>query len=66
MPWPQRSSCRQCLRDEADAGPISARGLCADCGELNVTANLEQLRACNGPYFDHWRRRLLAAFGADH
>lgn len=42
---------------------ISARGLCHECGMAALAANMYQLNAHSGPYFDHWRRRTLAAFG---
>lgn len=42
---------------------MSARYLCAECGDDAMLDNLGQLRFHNGPRFDHWRRRLLASFG---
>lgn len=33
------------------------------CGEARRTANLVCLVAHDGPYFDHWRVRSLAALG---
>jgi hypothetical protein len=38
-------------------------GLCAPCGKANFVANLDQLQAHAGPYFQHHRRACVAAFG---
>lgn len=59
----ERFECDQCGRHRDEAGPISRRGLCAGCGEENVRAAVVELEAHRGPTFEHWRRRLLAAFG---
>ncbi len=42
---------------------MSYRGLCDECGVTRAIANAVELHAHSGPYFDHWRRRTLAAFG---
>lgn len=42
---------------------MSARYLCAECGDDAMLDNLAQLRVHDGPRFAYWRRRLLASFG---
>ena len=42
---------------------ISARGLCPDHTRMRITDNFRDLKAHDGPWFDHWRRRSLAALG---
>ena len=37
---------------------------CEDCGRGRSRDNLVQLHFHRGPYFDHWRRRCIAALGA--
>lgn len=46
-----------------EAGHISATGLCPWHSYERFVDNYSQLRAHDGPYFDHWRKRLLASFG---
>src|SRR5216117_3383933 len=58
-----RTSCKSCGRSLAEVGSLSKRGLCQDCGEGHRNANLVCLVTHQGPYFDHWRRRSLAALG---
>lgn len=58
-----RTACKGCKRPVAECGSLSTRGLCAMCGEARRTANLVCLVAHDGPYFDHWRVRSLAALG---
>lgn len=43
---------------------MSARGRCAECGEGHMLENARQLAAHDGPWFQHWRRQCVAAFGA--
>lgn len=65
MPWRGHNGhfCKRCGRHRSECGKLSARYVCADCGDVNSTVNRQQLRAHAGPYFDHWRRRSLAALG---
>lgn len=72
------SRCRVCGITAAEAGEfaevwgipygnaarISAQGYCYGHGRLRLLANNEQLQASRGPFFDHWRARCRAAFGA--
>jgi hypothetical protein len=58
-----RTGCRGCGRPLAVIGSVSKRGLCDDCGTARRNANLACLVTHSGPYFDHWRRRSLAALG---
>lgn len=58
-----RSHCRNCDRERERGERFSARGKCFDCGTGHMLANAHQLRAHDGPWFQHWRRACLAAFG---
>jgi len=58
-----RSECRICERSTDEVGRLSARGKCAECGNRRLVENHEAMLARRGPFFDHWRRRTLAAFG---
>lgn len=58
------SHCRSCGRPRREGELFSARGKCAECGDGNAVANRRQLREHAGPFFEHWRRRCAAAFGA--
>jgi hypothetical protein len=44
-------------------GPLSLRQKCHDCGVGKLALNDLQLHDHRGPFFDHWRRRSLAALG---
>jgi hypothetical protein len=37
--------------------------MCRPCGIERFNANATQLHEHSGPWFDHWRRQCLAAFG---
>lgn len=63
MPRRHPHSCRICGRGRADGLHVSARGLCPDCSEARYLANHRQLQEHDGPFFDYWRMRSLAAFG---
>lgn len=58
----RRNSCRICGASYPYVS-ISARGLCPDHTRMRAEANNRQLHEHEGPYFEHWRRRCLAAFG---
>jgi len=34
-----------------------------NCGNGRLVENATELRAHSGPFFEHWRRRCVAAFG---
>lgn len=55
--------CKVCGTPATDEEPISARGYCLEHGTAMMMANNEQISTHEGPFFDHWRRRTLAAFG---
>ena len=57
------SHCRSCDREREPGERFSARGKCVECGEGRMIANRRELREHDGPFFDHWRLRVLAAFG---
>ena len=59
-----RVACKGCERPVAECGSLSARGLCQLCGAMRWTENLLSLMTHSGPYFDHWRRRCAASYGA--
>lgn len=42
-------------------GQLSARGLCSSCGLAAKAANIAQLAANEGPYFDHYLMRTYMA-----
>jgi hypothetical protein len=63
MPHWHRLSCKSCGRDPAEGERISASGLCHRCGEAKHLEHNRQLRQHAGPWFEHWRRQTLAAFG---
>jgi hypothetical protein len=46
-----------------EVGKLSARGKCATCGDRRLQENHRDLVEHRGPWFGHWRRRTLAAFG---
>lgn len=58
-----RYQCMTCGRDREPDERFSARGKCEECGTGHMLANAHQLRAHDGPWFQHWRRACLAAFG---
>lgn len=53
--------CVRCGRHTDEVGRLSARGRCIACGGSAVADNLRQLHDHQGPYFDRWRTRLVAA-----
>ena len=55
--------CKLCGRHRDECGGLSKRGKCQDCARMMTDANIEGIKAHRGPFFDHWRRRTLAAFG---
>ena len=42
---------------------FSRTGLCPRCSEVRMLDNHRDLKDHRGPFFEHWRRRTLAAFG---
>lgn len=59
--WHPRE-CKVCGA-RSPAVPISQTGLCPDHGRMRRNANLRDLVEHRGEYFEHWRRRCVAAFG---
>ncbi len=55
--------CRVCQKPTSDDDPISGAGYCLEHGIERMAVNNAQISAHQGPFFDHWRRRTLAAFG---
>jgi hypothetical protein len=62
-PRGRRHFCRHCARHDSEVGRISARGRCAECGNRRLAENHEAMLVHNGPFYEHWRTRTLAAFG---
>ena len=58
-----RENCIYCERHVSECGKLSLRGICLDCGSRREVDNYRDLRQHSGPFFDHWRKRSLAAFG---
>lgn len=65
MPHWHPKSCRRCPASVYDGTPISATGLCPECGRLALLENNRQLQAHSGPLFEWWRVRCLQAFGVN-
>jgi hypothetical protein len=61
MPRDRPRSCKLCGAREADGYPISWAGYCQEHGELVIRANRDNLRAGEGPFYDHWERRSYLA-----
>jgi hypothetical protein len=59
----RRLRCKDCQALRSVVGEFSATGLCRGCGERRREENILQLIAHDGPHFEHWRRRSLAALG---
>jgi hypothetical protein len=63
MPDYRYKRCRLCHRSGEEVGDLSWQRLCIDCGGERRTANILQLNAHDGPWFDHWRRSMAASVG---
>ncbi len=61
MPDLRRKNCQSCGGNEQAVGPISWGGLCDTCSRQRVAANVSQLMAREGPFYDHWARRSFMA-----
>lgn len=53
-----------CGRERKPDERFSARGKCPNCGIGHMRENAMQLHHHEGPYFEHWRRRGAASYGA--
>lgn len=58
-----RQFCKVCGKNVSEVGPLSTRGLCVADALARNAANTVQISEHRGPFFDHWRRQTLAAFG---
>lgn len=58
-----RSTCRVCGRHKREVGPISHGGYCGEHGKAVFLENVDGLHYHQGPWFQHWRLRSLAALG---
>ena len=58
-----RLRCKICERHRDECGGLSKRGKCQSCAQMLVAANITGIALHRGPFFDHWRRQTLAAFG---
>lgn len=61
MPHFHRASCKLCGTSAREA-PISATGLCPECGDRRHLEHNEQMKRAAGPWFDYWRARSLATY----
>lgn len=59
-----RVCCKRCGRHRDEAGHISARGLCADCGIGAMERNAVELATMRGESVARWRRGVAASVGA--
>ena len=55
--------CRFCGGHESEVGPISWRGYCKPHGVMIRDKANDDMHYHQGPYFDHWRRRMAASVG---
>jgi hypothetical protein len=53
------AQCKVCGISAQEAGGISQQGYCLAHSLERFAQNIEQLQARNGPYFEHWARRVL-------
>jgi len=53
--------CRSCRARARDGYKISKKGLCLDCGNARLTANMEAMDAKQGPEWRRWRKRHAAS-----
>ena len=51
--------CGVCGKPESEVGALSHRGLCENDSRMLIEANIDQMRAKRGPFFEHWARRLI-------
>lgn len=58
-----RENCIHCDKHVSECGELSLRGICGECGAKRAIENYRDLRQHSGPFFEHWRRRSLAAYG---
>lgn len=56
-----RAHCLGCGRHKSVAGELSWQGYCSICGKLIWEENLDQLRAKEGRFYEHWNDRTLLA-----
>jgi len=60
----ERQTCKACGAHRSTVGHVTWRGYCIDCGKARHLAEVDQMRAHSGPFFEHWRRRGAASYGA--
>lgn len=56
----KREHCRDCGRHIDECGTLSKRGKCQSCGMGNMLAAATQIENRSGPYYDKWRREVIA------
>lgn len=61
MPHPDYRTCKTCGRDRNEVGPLSWTRQCRSCGMATLEANMDQIAAKSGPYFERQQRRTLMA-----
>ena len=55
--------CKLCGNPVESRDELTASGYHQACAERKQADYINQLIEHRGPYFDHWRKRCLAAFG---
>jgi hypothetical protein len=63
MPRLDYKRCKSCGRFSKDVGLLSRHRLCADCGYINLSSNIEQMTARSGPNFVKWRHGMIRCAG---
>ena len=65
VPWrgDKATFCKACGKRRKPGEVFTARGNHLACGDLLMRTNAIQLHQHSGPFFDHWRKQCLAAFG---
>jgi len=51
--------CKRCGKRKLKS-KLSKRGICYECGFKTILNNVRQMKEKKGPYYDHWRFKMLA------
>ena len=63
MARPSIDNCKRCGGHASEVGRLSRDKYCFPCGRIVYEENIRQLQAHSGPFAQHHRRQLIAAFG---
>ena len=61
MTYRPRAHCIRCGLSRQAVGHLSRLGNCLACGIAAEAANMTQLRAQAGPYYERWRTAMIDA-----